>query len=133
MRVCVCVCVSIGLTEHTDRGLARPGLTNQDRTKQAYIGSVCVCVCVPACSARVAVLWRQMLCMYMCMLILFVLPSYVIHGSMTLSLNGTMETSIVHACNQLFLAVLLCFFTDGIMTLRLNGTMGASQRQSGKR
>ncbi len=31
----MCVCVSIGLTEHTDRGLARVGLTN-----------VCVCVCV---------------------------------------------------------------------------------------
>ncbi len=39
----VCVCVSIGLTEHTDRGLARVGLTNQDRTKQACM---CVCVCV---------------------------------------------------------------------------------------
>ncbi len=47
------VCVSIGLTEHTDRGHARVGLTNQDRTKQAYIGRkaykrVCVCVCVCA-------------------------------------------------------------------------------------
>ncbi len=42
-------CVSIGLTEHTDRGLARVGLTNQDRTKQAYRGRKaypCVCVCV---------------------------------------------------------------------------------------
>ncbi len=28
----------------TDRVLARVGLTNQARTKQAYIGSVCVCV-----------------------------------------------------------------------------------------
>ncbi len=53
--------VSIGLTEHTDRGLARVGLTNQDRTKQEYIGRkayrqagprhavVCVCVCVRVC------------------------------------------------------------------------------------
>ncbi len=30
------VCVSIGLTEHTDRGLARVGLTNQGRAKQEY-------------------------------------------------------------------------------------------------
>ncbi len=48
------VCVSIGLTEHTGRGLARVGLTNQDKTKQAYIGrkaySVCVCVCVRGCN-----------------------------------------------------------------------------------
>ncbi len=44
VRLCVCMCVSIGLTEHTDRGLARVGLTNQDRTKQTYIG-MCVCVC----------------------------------------------------------------------------------------
>ncbi len=67
--VCVCVCVSIiGLTEHTDRGRARVGLTNQDRAKQAYIGRqtyrqagpistdiqrqspVCVRVCVSVCT-----------------------------------------------------------------------------------
>ncbi len=44
--VCVCarVCVSIGSTEHTDRGLARVGLTKQIRTKKC----VCVCVCVCA-------------------------------------------------------------------------------------
>ncbi len=49
VRLCVGPCVSIGLTEQTDRGLARVGLTNQIRTKQVYIGRkayVCVCVCV---------------------------------------------------------------------------------------
>ncbi len=45
----MCVCVPIGLTEHTDRGLARVGLTNQDRTKQGYRGR-CVCVCVCVCA-----------------------------------------------------------------------------------
>ncbi len=48
-RVCVCVCVymcvSIGLTEHTDKRLARVGLTTQDGGRKA--GShVCVCMCV---------------------------------------------------------------------------------------
>ncbi len=59
--LCMCVCVLISLTEHTDRGLARIGLTNQDMTKQAYRGRKaytqagptcvcnCVCVCVCAC------------------------------------------------------------------------------------
>ncbi len=32
--MCVRACVSIGLTEHADRGLARAGLTNLDMTKQ---------------------------------------------------------------------------------------------------
>ncbi len=47
-RVCIwlCVCVSIGLTEHTDRGLARVGLTN-----------VCVCVCMCVCVSCVTG-WR---------------------------------------------------------------------------
>ncbi len=61
----VCVCVSIGLTDHTDRGLARFGLTNvrtgQGRERGRLAGKimqashrqagsrvcVCVCVCVP--------------------------------------------------------------------------------------
>ncbi len=46
VRVCVHVCMLIGLTEHTDRGLARVGLTSQDRAKQEDRGCVCVCVCV---------------------------------------------------------------------------------------
>ncbi len=57
----MCVCVSVGFTEHTDRGLARVGLKNQDRTKQEDRGrkayrqantirqSVCVCACVCVC------------------------------------------------------------------------------------
>ncbi len=47
--VCVCVCVCRGLTEHTDRGLARVGLTNQGKTKQVR-ARVCVCVCVCVCA-----------------------------------------------------------------------------------
>ncbi len=46
--------ISIGFTEHTDRGLARVDIKSQDRTRQGYTGRVrqtvgmwgCVCVCV---------------------------------------------------------------------------------------
>ncbi len=51
--MCVCVRVSIGLTEHTERELARVVLKSLGRTRQGQIGRhacvcvfVCVCVCV---------------------------------------------------------------------------------------
>ncbi len=59
MRACNCsvpMCVSIGLPKHTDRGLARVGLTNQDMTKQ-----MCVCVCVCLCVSS-AVRTRPLSC-----------------------------------------------------------------------
>ncbi len=47
------MCVAIGLTEHTDRGLARVRLKSQDRIGQDRTGKhagrqakTCVCVCV---------------------------------------------------------------------------------------